>query len=67
MANTQAPSKSSNSRHQAAAATMEENDPIEVGRDMVEYVREYVRENPETAALYALGIGFVLGWKLKIW
>jgi ElaB/YqjD/DUF883 family membrane-anchored ribosome-binding protein len=66
MANTQAPSKSSNSRHQAEAA-MEANDPIEVGRDMVEYVREYVRENPETAALYCLGIGFILGWKLKIW
>jgi len=46
---------------------MEENDPIEMGRDMVEYVREYVRENPETAALWCLGIGFVLGWKLKIW
>jgi len=66
MANTQTPSKSSNSRQQSAA-TMEENDPIEIGRDMVEYVREYVRENPETAALYCLGIGFILGWKLKIW
>jgi ElaB/YqjD/DUF883 family membrane-anchored ribosome-binding protein len=66
MADTHAPTKSSNSRHQAAAI-MEENDPIEMGRDMVEYVREYVRENPETAALWCLGIGFVLGWKLKIW
>jgi len=66
MANTQTPSKSSNSRQQGAA-TMEENDPIEMGRDMVEYVREYVRENPETAALYCLGIAFILGWKLKIW
>jgi hypothetical protein len=46
---------------------MQETDPVEMGRDMVEYLREYVRENPETSALWCLGIGFVLGWKLKIW
>jgi hypothetical protein len=35
--------------------------------DMVEYVREYAREKPEVVALWCLGIGFVLGWKLKPW
>jgi hypothetical protein len=35
--------------------------------DMVEYFRQYARERPEVAALWCLGIGFVLGWKLKIW
>jgi ElaB/YqjD/DUF883 family membrane-anchored ribosome-binding protein len=29
--------------------------------------REYVRQKPEQAVLWALGIGFVLGWKLKPW
>ena len=35
--------------------------------DGVKYVRKCVRENPEAAALWCLGIGFVLGWKLKPW
>jgi len=30
-------------------------------------VRKYGRENPESLALWCLGIGFVLGWKLKPW
>jgi len=34
--------------------------------DMVDYLRQYAREKPEVAALWCLGIGFVLGWKLKI-
>ena len=33
----------------------------------VTYVRRCVKENPEAAALWCLGIGFVLGWKLKPW
>lgn len=65
MPNTQAPNKMSNSRQQATA--MREHDPSELGRDMVQYLREYARENPETAALWCFGIGFVLGWKLKMW
>ena len=35
--------------------------------DLVEYFRQYARERPEVVALWCLGIGFVLGWKLKIW
>jgi hypothetical protein len=34
---------------------------------LVHSLRRYIREEPETAALWALGLGFVLGWKLKIW
>jgi ElaB/YqjD/DUF883 family membrane-anchored ribosome-binding protein len=67
MANAQTAKRMSNSHVKADVAEMAENDPIEMGRDMVEYLREYVRENPETSALWCLGIGFVLGWKLKIW
>ena len=35
--------------------------------DVVEYFRQYARERPEVVALWCLGIGFVLGWKLKMW
>ena len=35
--------------------------------DFMSYLREYVRENPEVAALTCIGIGFILGWKLKPW
>jgi hypothetical protein len=34
---------------------------------LLEYFRQYARERPEVVALWCLGIGFVLGWKLKIW
>ncbi len=36
-------------------------------RDMIDYLKEYAREKPEVAAIWCLGIGFILGWKLKIW
>jgi hypothetical protein len=42
----------------------EERRPID---DLVHYAVEYAREKPELAALWCLGIGFVLGWKLKPW
>lgn len=35
--------------------------------DLVEFFRQYARERPEVVALWCLGIGFVLGWKLKPW
>jgi hypothetical protein len=35
--------------------------------DWIEHLREYARNSPEAAALWCLGIGFVLGWKLKPW
>jgi ElaB/YqjD/DUF883 family membrane-anchored ribosome-binding protein len=35
--------------------------------DLVAYARKYVREEPETAAWVCLGVGFILGWKLKPW
>ena len=35
--------------------------------DLVRYCKEYAQERPEVCALWCLGIGFVLGWKLKPW
>jgi hypothetical protein len=42
-------------------------DAKQVTNDFVEYLTDYARENPGTAALWCLGIGFVLGWKIKPW
>jgi hypothetical protein len=35
--------------------------------DLLEYMRTYARERPETFALACFGVGFVLGWRLKPW
>lgn len=35
--------------------------------DIVEYLKDYARERPEVAAIWCLGIGFIVGWKLKPW
>jgi hypothetical protein len=43
------------------------HDSQQLCRDVMSYFREYARENPETVALWSLGVGFVLGWKLKPW
>ena len=36
-------------------------------KSALEHFREYGRERPEILALWCFGIGFVLGWKLKLW
>lgn len=35
--------------------------------DLKEYMLAYTRERPDVAVLTCLGIGFILGWKLKPW
>ncbi|MCO6046287.1 hypothetical protein NG895_20505 [Aeoliella sp. ICT_H6.2] len=35
--------------------------------DLVDYLHEYARQKPQVVALWCLGVGFVLGWKLKPW
>lgn len=35
--------------------------------ELVDFARQYAHEKPEVVALWCLGIGFVLGWKLKFW
>ena len=32
-----------------------------------EHFQEYGRERPGVVALWCFGVGFVLGWKLKMW
>ena len=35
--------------------------------DLMGCFQQYARERPEVVALWCLGIGFVVGWKLKPW
>lgn len=43
------------------------HDDLQPLRDLGHYFREYAKENPEVAALTCLSVGFILGWKLKMW
>ena len=64
MASTQSTANFSTPHQQTAQHLRDE---FHVGRDVVEYFREYAREKPEVVALWCFGIGFILGWKLKPW
>jgi len=46
---------------------LDEDNVKEMAHDATEYLTDYARQKPGTAALICLGIGFVLGWKLKPW
>jgi len=35
--------------------------------EAVDRVKQYARDEPVSFALWAFGIGFVLGWRLKPW
>lgn len=35
--------------------------------EVLESIETYGHENPWTFGLWMMGIGFVLGWKLKFW
>jgi hypothetical protein len=54
-------------RSQRPTESLSLDEAQDLGRDLVEYLKEYAREKPEVAALWCFGIGFILGWKLKPW
>jgi hypothetical protein len=39
----------------------------QTSKSAFEHFQEYGRERPGVVALWCFGIGFVLGWKLKLW
>jgi hypothetical protein len=48
----------------ATPRTQPEMHPVD---DVIQYVRDYTRQRPETVAIACLAVGFVLGWRLKPW
>ncbi|MEN6498568.1 MAG: hypothetical protein ABFD16_30050 [Thermoguttaceae bacterium] len=50
----------------SAAVGMEQPAPRPFD-DLVNYLRDYARERPDVVALWAFGLGFLLGWRLKPW
>ena len=39
----------------------------ETANDAIECFQHYAKERPDVVAMCCLGVGFVLGWKLKPW
>jgi hypothetical protein len=35
--------------------------------EMIDLVKRFAKEHPDVVALWAFGIGFFFGWKLKPW
>jgi hypothetical protein len=65
MATTQSHQKNAKDRSNPSGQHIES--PKEISHDIVQYLTEYVRKNPGSTALWCMGVGFVLGWKLKPW
>jgi hypothetical protein len=58
---------SKNQNHRAPAMDQVLEYPTQMVDTMIDNVKEYAKERPEVVVLWAFGIGFVLGWKLKPW
>lgn len=56
------PARNDSKRSEPAVETTKE-----ITNDVVEYLTDYAKQNPGYAALCCIGVGFVLGWKLKPW
>ena len=44
-----------------------EEQTLPIVDELTQWIRHQIREEPEVAACVCLGIGFILGWKLKPW
>ena len=53
-------------RARSESASCPQNE-MKIVDDLVDYFRKYAHECPEKLALACLGVGFILGWKLKPW
>jgi hypothetical protein len=62
-----ATTKSRHQRNSTVEPRSQVESPREITNDMIEYMKQYAKENPGYAALTCIGVGFILGWKLKPW
>ena len=56
-----------NAKDHSMRSSQPVDSPKEITHDALESMTEYVRHNPGYAALCCVGVGFILGWKLKPW
>ncbi len=56
-----------NGSESAKVAAIAGDERLSASEAAVACFKEYARERPEVVAVWAFGVGFVLGWKLKIW
>ena len=54
-------------RHYANLTEIAEDQDLSAGEAAWMVLHRYAKERPEVVALWAFGLGFVLGWKLKLW
>lgn len=56
-----------NTDHLRQTQMLEDPKISDVAVDAAESIRIYAKKRPEVVAMWCLGVGFVLGWKLKPW
>jgi hypothetical protein len=54
-------------RNRQQPLTLSGKEAARATQSLIDFAHDYARERPEVVALWAFGIGFVLGWKLKLW
>ncbi len=64
---TTASNRAQRPRQSAPTTAQLEESAHEITTDLVDYLTNYARQKPGYAALCCIGVGFVLGWKLKPW
>lgn len=52
--------------HTTPYATDSSGRPLSATQAAAECFHDYARERPEMVAMWAFGLGFVLGWKLRL-
>jgi hypothetical protein len=56
-----------NERTESRAAQIAGDKRLTASQAAMDCFKAYAKEHPEVLVLWAFGIGFVLGWKLKPW
>lgn len=64
---TKEPTSGNNQSARHRIAEIVGDEQLSASAAAAECVKQFARERPEVVALWAFGIGFVLGWKLKPW
>jgi hypothetical protein len=66
-AGTQAEAFGSQQWGQSHGGSQGYGEQLSPGEAALNLLSDYSRERPEVVAMWAFGIGFLLGWKLKPW